>query len=311
MKEEINMRKIEDTRSVPHKKQQDIDPDTLLSSQSKNNFPQKRWVLLEKLPPLLTPRVLMLVFVYSIAFTLLLVGLKLFRLEQNIQNNKAKALLSEKPLPSEEPAAAEAFIYPVESTENIQKNIAKNIIRLHVIANSDSPEDQSLKLAVRDKIISSLQDTLAEADSVEEAHKLLEQSSDAIKEAASQVVQDWEKEEDVQVSLCSRYFPVKQYGDLTFPAGDYQALCVEIGAAEGRNWWCVLFPSLCFLDETTATVPEESKDRLQENLSAEEYNSLEKPQTVGGNIQEAGTAQEEDGTEKPQLHSALWDWFFR
>ena len=282
-----------------------IDDDEL-----KNNFPQKRWVLLEKLPPLLTPRVLMLVFVYSIAFTLLLVGLKLFRLEQDIQNNETKASLPEKPVSSVEPVSEEAFVYPVETTEKIQKNIAKNIIRLHVIANSDSAEDQNLKLAVRDRIISSLQDTLADADSVEEAYLLLEQSSDAIKNTASQVVKDWNKEEEIQVSLCNRYFPVKQYGDLTFPAGDYQALCVEIGAAEGRNWWCVLFPSLCFLDETTATVPEESKDRLQENLSAEEYNSLEKPQTVEEDMQETSTEQEESETEKPKLRSALWDWFF-
>lgn len=279
-------------------------------------LPQKRWVLLEKLPPLLTPRVLMLVFVYSIAFTLLLIGLKLFRLEQNVRSSEAKSTLPENPAslkeaaPPAESASAEAFIYPLENTEKIQKNIAKNIIRLHVIANSDSAQDQSLKLAVRDKIIGSLQDTLAEADSVEEARLLLEQNSDAIKKAASQVVKDWEREDEIHVSLCSRYFPVKQYGDLTFPAGDYEALCVEIGAAEGRNWWCVLFPSLCFLDETTATVPEESKERLQENLSTEEYNSLKDSQTAGEDMQETNTGQEENGTEKPELHSALWDWFF-
>ena len=236
----------------------------------------------------------MLVFVYSIAFTLLLVGLKLFRLEQNVQSSEAK----------------ETLIYPAENTEKIQKNIANNIIRFHVIANSDSAEDQSLKLAVRDKIIGSLQDTLADADSIEEARLLLEQNSDTIKKTASQVVKDWKRKDEIQVSLCNRYFPVKQYGDLTFPAGDYEALCVEIGAAEGRNWWCVLFPSLCFLDETTATVPEESKDRLQENLSADEYHSLEDSPTAGTDMQETSTEQEENKTEKPELRSALWDWFF-
>lgn len=76
------------------------------------------------------------------------------------------------------------------------------------------------------------------------------------------------------MSLEDRYFPTKQYGDLTFPPGTYRALCVEIGKSEGRNWWCVLFPCLCFVDETTAVVPENSKQKLKQHITTEEYNRL-------------------------------------
>lgn len=68
---------------------------------------------------------------------------------------------------------------------------------------------------------------------------------------------------------------MKDYGDLRFPAGNYEALCVRIGSAAGHNWWCVLFPSLCFVDETHAVVPDDSKEKLQDSLSQEEYESLE------------------------------------
>ncbi|MDE7051390.1 MAG: stage II sporulation protein R [Lachnospiraceae bacterium] len=97
------------------------------------------------------------------------------------------------------------------------------------------------------------------------------------------------------VSLEERYFPVKSYGDLVFPAGNYKALCVEIGEAKGRNWWCVLFPSLCFVDETYAVVPDSSKEKLKETLSDEEYESLEQ------NKEEKGFF----------THLAIYDWFCR
>ncbi len=70
------------------------------------------------------------------------------------------------------------------------------------------------------------------------------------------------------------YFPVKEYGDLTFPAGDYEALRVRLGSSEGRNWWCVMYPALCFVDSTYQVVPETSKEQLKQNLTEEEYNSL-------------------------------------
>ena len=127
----------------------------------------------------------------------------------------------------------------------LQKNIAKNIIRLHVIANSDSDTDQALKLAIRDEIIGSLQAALKNTGSIEQAENVLLSQKDEIYSSAQKVLAANHHPAKVTVTLEPRYFPVKQYGDLTFPAGVYQALCVEIGKAEGRNWWCVAFPPLC------------------------------------------------------------------
>ena len=78
----------------------------------------------------------------------------------------------------------------------------------------------------------------------------------------------------INAELGTCYFPVKEYGDLTFPAGEYKALKVNIGKSEGKNWWCVMYPTLCFVDSTYQNVPDESKEKLKENLTEEEYDSL-------------------------------------
>lgn len=182
-----------------------------------------------------------------------------------------------------------------ETSNQIQENIAKNIIRLHVIANSDSDADQQMKLAVRDEIISSLQDVLKKASSKSEAAKIILMHTGQIKADALHVLSRYNSDYTVKVSLQPRYFPIKQYGDLSFPAGTYQALCVEIGKAEGRNWWCVLFPSLCFVDETTATVPDNSKETLKDCLTAEEYQTISEPPATS--------------SPRPELRSGIADWF--
>jgi len=184
-----------------------------------------------------------------------------------------------------------------ETSRQIQENIAKNIIRLHVIANSDSTIDQQMKLAVRDEIITSLQDTLQEASSLQEAAKIILMHTNQIKADALHVLSRYNSNYTVKVSLQPRYFPVKQYGDLSFPAGTYQALCIEIGKAEGRNWWCVLFPSLCFVDETTATVPDSSKETLKDCLTAEEYQAISEPPATS--------------SPRPELRSGIADWFHK
>ena len=180
-----------------------------------------------------------------------------------------------------------------ESPEEIQENIADNIIRLHVIANSDTDTDQSLKLKVRDGIIEQLQDTIAGTSSAAGAEKLLASQEDNIKNSALDIISGNGYNYPVNVSLEERYFPVKSYGDLIFPAGNYKALCVEIGEAKGRNWWCVLFPSLCFVDETYAVVPDSSKEKLKETLSEEEYECL----------------SQDSKKDSFFIHSAIYDWF--
>ena len=174
----------------------------------------------------------------------------------------------------------------------VTKDIAENVIRFHVIANSDSAQDQSLKLKVRDSIIKSLQSGLKDKTSVEEAADFINSHTSQIRETALKTICDNGYDYPVKVSLKKRYFPVKKYGDLTFPYGDYNALCVDIGDAAGKNWWCVLFPSLCFIDDTTAVVPSSSKEKLKNSLTEEEYEELLK-------------SPEQN---KVYVHSAIYDW---
>ncbi|MFG6329739.1 MAG: stage II sporulation protein R [Lachnospiraceae bacterium] len=209
------------------------------------------------------PKVPFLIFIYALSFSMLLTGIKFFH-----------------------PARTES---PVQ----IQENIADNIIRLHVIANSDTESDQSLKLKVRDGIIGGIKETIAGAENAKCAGKLLAAQKDNIKNSALDIISFNGYNYPINVSLEERYFPVKSYGDLVFPAGNYKALCVEIGKAKGRNWWCVLFPSLCFVDETYAVVPDSSKEKLKETLSSEEYKSLEKDKEEKGFF----------------THLAIYDWF--
>lgn len=228
----------------------------------------KRWVLLEHLPISHSKKILLLVFLYSLAFTLLLVGLKIFC--RNLSETDTEEL-------REQAAPAIAMTTPKSSNDanSIQEDIAEHIIRLHVIANSDSEEDQALKLEVRDEILSKIQDSLIYADTPAIAGKILDSEKDMISEIATAKIKQKGYDYSVRVVLEERYFPAKSYGEFTFPPGNYQALCIEIGAAAGKNWWCVLFPSLCFVDDTNAIVPEESKARLQDSLSPEAYQSLE------------------------------------
>lgn len=240
----------------------------------------KKWVLLEQLPLHLSKRLLLLLFLYSLAFTLLLVGLRMFQ-SANAQTAS--------PTPKESTSA-----------KKIQESIADGIIRLHVIANSDTNADQSLKLQVRDRILHRVQSSMTDITTPAQAEQLLTSETQMIQQTARSVITENGYDYPVTVTLDTRYFPAKTYGDLTFPPGCYRALCVEIGAAQGRNWWCVLFPSLCFVDETTATVPEDSKKKLQEEISEDAYNSLSSHTTIPDSIPSPSPDVE--------FHSALYDW---
>ncbi len=255
----------------------------------------RKRVLLDRLPNLLSPRLLLLILLYSMAFTLLILGFKMIRLEHRIE-------VADQQLTDTQniPYAEDVPLYQQESREELQKGIADNIIRLHVIANSDSQRDQALKLEVRDNIISQLQTALKNVSNMADARSRILSESASIQQTASRIISREGYQYTVKVSLGQRYFPVKVYGDLTFPAGEYEALCVEIGEAGGRNWWCVLFPSLCFLDETCAVVPEESKEKLKTSLTQEEYASL----TQSNTEENAPTPSREP---EVKLHLAFWD----
>ncbi|HHV93362.1 MAG TPA: stage II sporulation protein R [Firmicutes bacterium] len=131
----------------------------------------------------------------------------------------------------------------VEEAFNVE-----NLIRLHVLANSDSPADQELKLKVRDAVLAETGHLLTGAATKAEAWEKLELNREVLQAAAQNVVNLAGKNYPVEVRLGEYHFPERTYGTLRVPAGDYQAVKVVIGEGRGRNWWCVLFPPLCLLE---------------------------------------------------------------
>ena len=125
---------------------------------------------------------------------------------------------------------------------------ADNLIRFHVIANSDAEADQTLKLKVRDKIVQAMTPSFSQACNIDEARTVVKDNLGRINDVAVKEIQKDGKDYPVQVSLGNYMFPTKTYGDLTLQAGEYEAVRVVIGEGKGANWWCVLFPPLCFVD---------------------------------------------------------------
>jgi len=126
-----------------------------------------------------------------------------------------------------------------------QSELSGSVIRLHVLANSDSDEDQALKLKVRDRILEEASSLLEGDTDVQTAASQLEGKLDDLAAAGQTVVNEEGYDYQVTAALENTWFPTKQYDDFALPAGDYLALRIKIGAAEGHNWWCVVFPPLC------------------------------------------------------------------
>lgn len=158
--------------------------------------------------------------------------------------------------------------------ENVQPQIAEKILRFHVIANSDDCLDQSVKLKVRDGVLEFLEPKFEGCENKSDCEAVVIENIDGIKSKAEEILENEGFDEEVLVSLKERYFPVKQYGQYTFPQGNYEALCVEIGEAKGKNWWCVLYPRLCFVDSLYAVVPKTSETELKNILNDEEYRAI-------------------------------------
>lgn len=156
-------------------------------------------------------------------------------------------------------------------TESVNDGLADNILRLHVVANSDSPADQELKRNVRDAVLAYVQGVVKESDNIVETESIIRENILNISAAARKTVTCNGSDYTVKTELGKYSFPTKAYGDIILPPGAYQALRVVIGKGEGSNWWCVLFPPLCFVDVTHGVVPDSVKEGLKEALSEEEY----------------------------------------
>ena len=163
------------------------------------------------------------------------------------------------------------FICAYSYVNAVSENLSDNVFRLHVIANSDSVKDQNLKYIVRDALIEYMDNLSENCSSKEEVIEITNNHIEDFKQIAENTIKNQGHSYSVEVEIGNFEFPTKTYGDVSFPAGYYDALRVKIGEAKGQNWWCVMFPPLCFVDVTTGVVPEDSKQDLQSNLSYEEY----------------------------------------
>ena len=148
------------------------------------------------------------------------------------------------------------------------------VLRFHVKANSNSDEDIALKYAVRDAILNRYQDVLQSDMSREEVISFLEDNLVEIAQLAKNTMYGLGYAYDVKVYISHDYFPIRQYGELVFPAGYYDALRVDIGQAEGENFWCLLYPMMCYPLDAGAVVSNEDEENLKEKLSEEEYEKL-------------------------------------
>lgn len=153
----------------------------------------------------------------------------------------------------------------------VQTGISQKVLRFHVRANSDSDADQALKLRVRDRVLQEYGSFLQGCSSKAESMEALKNRKAEIAAVAADEIAKAGYNYPVTVALVREDFPVKQYGNLTFPAGVYDALRIEIGAAQGHNWWCVLYPQMCYVDTTWQEVTDESHQKLKNTLSNEEY----------------------------------------
>ena len=167
------------------------------------------------------------------------------------------------------------FLYVFISAQSyvnaVSENISNAVFRLHVLANSDSEEEQSLKIKVRDELLKYMNSISSNCTTKEEAISVAESHKEEFQKIAENTIKENGYDYSVKINIGNFYFPTKNYGDISLPAGLYDALRVEIGEAKGQNWWCVMFPSLCFIDVSSGVVDDEAKEELENNLDDESY----------------------------------------
>ena len=166
------------------------------------------------------------------------------------------------------------IIKEVNKIEACTYDYKDKLIRFHVIANSDSDKDQKLKLKVRDEVISYLQPKLENSNSIEESEKIIKNEYKTLENISKKVISKNGYNYTVKVGLEYSNFPAKQYSSVVLPAGKYKALRIIIGEGKGKNWWCVMFPPLCFVDDQNGIIDEKTDNKLKEVLTEEEYDLI-------------------------------------
>lgn len=159
------------------------------------------------------------------------------------------------------------------------ENISGSVVRLHILANSDSDDDQKVKLAVRDALLKKNSSLLSDGVNTENAAEYFESSKELLEETANGVLKENGFSYNAKIKLCREFYPTRTYGDLTFPAGEYTSVKVVLGDGEGHNWWCVMFPPLCVPavtgevsakeDELSDYITEDGKEILESDTKYE------------------------------------------
>lgn len=151
-----------------------------------------------------------------------------------------------------------------------EERVYENLIRLHVIANSDTAEDQTLKLSVRDAVLEKMKEI--KENSKDETEKSLEESRDELISVCTKTLEESGCDDKVDIILGKEKYPVRYYDDFSLPAGEYTSLRVVIGEGEGHNWWCVLYPPLC----TSSSEAECEEEYLAAGFTGDEYRLIKK-----------------------------------
>ncbi|MCL2570906.1 MAG: stage II sporulation protein R [Defluviitaleaceae bacterium] len=163
--------------------------------------------------------------------------------------------------------AAYSYVYSVA----VQEDIASNVIRFHVQANSDSEADQEIKDIVRDELLSEFEGIFNQIDNVKESRQIIKNELPAIQAHAKATMQQLGLDYEVDARMERVFFPTKTYGELSFPPGVYEALQITIGTGTGQNWWCLMFPPLCFVDMTST---DSGRQQLADTVSDESFRLL-------------------------------------
>ena len=182
--------------------------------------------------------------------------------------------------------------YTYVYSQAAQRDIAENVIRFHVSANSNSRADQEIKNIVRDEVLAEFEELLLSSDNIKKSRQLLKSELPTIQAYAENVVRELGFDYEIYARIEHVFFPTKVYGDLTFPPGMYEALQISIGDGTGKNWWCLMFPPLCFVDMTAT---EASRQYLAGTVSDESFRLL--------------THQHEDATITMEVRFRVVEWW--
>jgi len=185
-------------------------------------------------------------------------------------------------------AAAYTYVYSATT----QRDIAENVIRFHVLAHSDSYADQVIKDIVRKEVLVEFEDLLSLTDNIRETRQLLKAELPQIQAHAEGVVRKLGFGYQVEARIDNAFFPTQVYGDLSFPPGIYEALQITIGDGAGRNWWCLMFPPLCFVDMTSTDA---GRQQLADTINDESFRLL--------------THQDQDASPSMEVRFRVVEWW--